>query len=311
VSEVVVPREVLREESHTLDGDVGLEVVGDVVVQAEPHAARIDRIVHRSLTYPPSRIDTMNGGLNWASAASLVEVPTAGGNDPLAPERVIQVRLLFSPGERWGRYYEIAQLDSPFVDLMNVRYVLSRSPIPTDQLEKARFRQAVILPGNFVYENMEALPRFFLVTQVRKAAGLAETVAAMRSAGFNPRSEAVVEGDVAISPAPAAGTVRTLRYDPLEVQLEIDSPTPAYLVTSETNYPGWQAFVDGHPEPIFTTNAAFRGLLVPDGHHAVTMRFRPAIIWQGAALSLVSWVALAALLFRHWTSLRRLSLRST
>ena len=65
-------------------------------------------------TFPPARIDTMNGNLNWTLGA-LFEVPTAGGNDPLAVERLIQARLLFCRGERWGRYYEIAQLDPPAI----------------------------------------------------------------------------------------------------------------------------------------------------------------------------------------------------
>src|SRR2546428_2444745 len=38
-------------------------------------------------------------------------------------------RSLFCNGERWGRYYEIAALDSPAIDLLNVRYVISREPI--------------------------------------------------------------------------------------------------------------------------------------------------------------------------------------
>ncbi len=40
--EVEVPREVLREESHAFDGNGGLEVFGDVVMQAQPHGSGID-----------------------------------------------------------------------------------------------------------------------------------------------------------------------------------------------------------------------------------------------------------------------------
>jgi len=263
-------------------------------------------------TFPPSRIDTMNGSVNWAGAATLFEVPTASGNDPMALERMTQARMLAKPGDRSERYHEIQELGSQFVDLMNVRFVVSSAPIPTDQLEKARFREAAALIGNFVYENTEVLPRFFLVTHIRNAAGLAEAAAAMRSANFDSRVEAVVEGDIALTSSPAAqGTVRTLRYDSLDVELEVESATPAYLVTSETNYPGWRADVDGHPRPIFTTNLAFRGLVVPAGRHTVTMRFQPPILWRGFVLSFISWAGLAALLFKNWISLRRSSLPQT
>ena len=57
--------------------------------------------------------------------------------------------------------------------------------------------------------------------------------------------------------------------------LDVDTPAPAFLVTSETAYPGWHAWVDGHPRALVTTNVAFRGLAIPAGKHVVKMRFDP------------------------------------
>ena len=114
------------------------------------------------------------------------------------------------------------------------------------------------------------------------------------------------------SPAPPqTQSVRILHYEPLEIQLEVDSPAPAYLVTSEANYPGWRAFVDGRPQPLFMTNIAFRGLPVPAGRHIVTMRFAPTILWQGAGVSGVSWAGLAALSLGNWILRRRSKPRLT
>jgi len=256
-------------------------------------------------TVPPARVDTMNGSMNWADAM-LFEVPAATGNDPLALERLMQVRLLFCDGERWGRYYEISKLDSPVIDLLNVRYVISRAPIDPAVLEKARFKKVAELPGNLVYENTKVLPRFFLVGKIRSVAGMARAVAAMRAPDFDVRSEAVVEQALA---CPLGGRGQVKAYSTL--QLEVESTGPAYLVTSEANYPGWRAFIDGQPQPLYYTNVAFRGLPVPAGRHTVTMRFQPAILWQGAALSLVSWAGLAALSLVNWTSRRRSKLRLT
>jgi hypothetical protein len=265
--------------------------------------AKIRELVNQ--TSPPARIDTIHGSLNWV-AGMLFEVPTAGGNDPMALERLIQARLSFGQGERWQRNIEISAPDSRLIDLLNVRFILSSAP-----LENTRFQKIAELPANVVYENPTAQPRFFLVTRIRKAAGMPEAVAMMRSADFDPRMEAIVEGDVTMPAAEAEGTVRTLRYEPLDAELEVNAATAAYLVTSEANYPGWQAFIDGRPQPLFTTNVAFRGLPVPAGRHIVTMRFRPSILWQGAALSLISLALLAALLFRNWISPRRSSRPST
>jgi uncharacterized membrane protein YfhO len=66
----------------------------------------------------------------------------------------------------------------------------------------------------------------------------------------------------------------------------VESPQPAFLVTSEAHYPGWRAFLDGTEKPIAMTNAAFRGLPVPAGRHRVEMRFEPAILARSAAVSI-------------------------
>ena len=105
--------------------------------------------------------------------------------------------------------------------------------------------------------------------------------------------------------------MHVLRYESQDLQLDVEAAAPAYLVTSEVNYPGWRAFIDGQPEPLYYANIAFRGLPVPAGRHIVAMRFQPTILWQGAALSLVSSAGLAALSLVNWTSRRRSKLRLT
>jgi hypothetical protein len=143
---------------------------------------------------PPLRIDTAGDSLNWAMCAPLTEVPSANGNDPFALARLIQVRLAFCDGERWGRWYEVSSLDSPVLDLANVGYVLSRQPLDEERLRLANFRHAGELPGRHVYENTEVLPRFFLVSRLRRAATMEEAVRILHGADFQPRLEAVVEG---------------------------------------------------------------------------------------------------------------------
>jgi hypothetical protein len=247
--------------------------------------ARLRQLVNQAS--PPWRIDTMKGSLLWSGCANLFEVPTANGDDPFALVRYMQVRELFTGGERWGRYYEIRDPDSPVLKLLNVRYVIANGALaaPGGLVKRED------LPGNAVYENPDPLPRFYLVGKVRRAGGMDEAVAALGSRGFDARREAVVEGAVA-EPA-AEGAVRTLRYAPRDVVLETDAPARSFLVTSEAWYPGWRAQIDGREQALVLTNAAFRGMEVPAGRHRVVMRFRPAILWRSA---LVSGAALALLI---------------
>jgi hypothetical protein len=247
---------------------------------------------------PPWRIDTAGDSLSWAMAAPITKVPTANGNDPFAPARLIRARLAFSPGERWGRYYEVSDLASPVLDLMNVRYVLARAPLDNAAVDNAVLRHAASLPGHEVYENPQALPRFFLVSRVRKAAGLDEAAGWLDAPDFSPTNEAIVEGEFDF-PATAgdvsagnvsAGNVAVRQYSPRRIVLQVDSPAPAFLVTSETHYPGWRALLDNKPAALYFTNVAFRGLPVPAGEHELVLEFAPAIVRWSAALSLAAWL---------------------
>jgi hypothetical protein len=252
---------------------------------------------------PPWRIDTAGDSLSWAMAAPLTKVPTANGNDPFAPARLIRARLAFSPGEPWGRYYEVRDLASPVLDLMNVRYVLARAPLDTAVVENAAgnnaavenagLRHAASLPGHEVYENPQALPRFFLVSRVRKAAGLDEAAEWLRAPDFSPATEAIVEGEFDFAPTAgdvSGGNLAVRQYSARRIVLQVESPVPAFLVSSETHYPGWQAFLDNEPAELYFTNVAFRGLLVPEGKHEVVLEFAPAIVRWSAALSLAAWL---------------------
>jgi uncharacterized membrane protein YfhO len=94
---------------------------------------------------------------------------------------------------------------------------------------------------------------------------------------------AVVEGAGPL--AGAAGSVRVEYYSAGRLALETEAAAPSFLVTSESWYPGWRAAIDGREQPLVMTNGAFRGLALPAGRHRVEMRFAPAILWWGAALS--------------------------
>jgi hypothetical protein len=261
--------------------------------------AEIRRLANQNV--PPWRMDSMEGYMDMATHGPLFEYPSANGNDPFALVRLMQVRLSFCQGVIWGRYYEIADPDSPVLKLMNVRYVMAAHVLG----KPGAMQQVLELPGTHIYENPGVLPRFFLVNRVRSAANRDEALAMLRSRDFDVGSEAVVEGPLQ-GPLPygrgsvtlrgagtlLAGDVRVLEYGARQFTLETEAAAPAFLVTSETAYPGWRAWVDGRERAPVMTDAAFRGLPVPAGKHLVKMRFDPEILWRSAWLTLAASVAL-------------------
>ena len=264
---------------------------------------RIRELVNQA--HPPWRIDTVNDSIRWAAAAPVTEIPTANGNDPLALVRYMQVRLsLVGNGARWGRYYQVSVPESPVLGLLNVRYLLSYTPVAS-----AAVARMGGVPGSNVYENPRVLPRFFLVNRIERAAGLEQALVVLRSPRFRPGEFAVVEGAPPFEDQDrtrANPDVRVIQYTPRHVVLETGADHATYLVTSESYYPGWRAYLDGRKQRLFLTNVAFRGLPVPPGRHQIEMRFSPAIRWRGAAVSVIALCGLLGLAImarrRLWTS---------
>lgn len=240
---------------------------------------------------PPYRFDTADASYSWASSAALLELPTANGCDPLAPERVIQVRLSFAPGARWGTCYQVVDAASPVLRLIGARYLISRAAVNT-----ADFQPAGEFVGYRIFENPRAGARFFLTGQARVARSLGESAAWLHAADFDP-SVAIVEApDGVFAPLPeaaTAGRVEVLSYAPTHIALATHTAAPELVVATDTWYPGWQAWVDGAPARIYVADVAFRGIRVPAGDHHVEMRFVPRILWISG---LVSALALAAAL---------------
>jgi uncharacterized membrane protein YfhO len=104
-------------------------------------------------------------------------------------------------------------------------------------------------------------------------------------ADFNPAMEAVVEGLPADREGLGAGEVKVSAYMANRVQLEVAATAPAYLVTSEAMYPGWEATVNGKPAPLLMTNGAFRGLALPSGASSIVMEYHPRYFAFSAFLS--------------------------
>lgn len=94
------------------------------------------------------------------------------------------------------------------------------------------------------------------------------------------------------------GTADFARPDNDSVLVNAHLGCRGLLVVSETFYPGWNAYVDGRPQPIREVLGALRGVVLDAGSHRVEMRYEPAVVKLGAALSFPAIAVALALVFR-------------
>jgi hypothetical protein len=229
----------------------------------------------------PNRLDTMNDSIHWVASAMITGIPTAGGQDPMALIRYMQVRDIFCNGKRFGVYYQVQDLQSPLLAALNVGTVITRTKPPELYQE---------VPGGYLYLNPTVRPRFYLAEHAVQTGSLEESIAHLRS---DPNS-VTVEG--AFAGTGADGEVRIDQFLRNRVFLTVTAKQPAFLASSEPNYPGWKATIDGQPAPILDTNAAFRGVNIPAGQHRVQFVFAPMLFYISLGISSASWIAWIILL---------------
>ena len=124
---------------------------------------------------------------------------------------------------------------------------------------------------------------------------------------FDPRQQAILSADQplpTVVPATAAEEVQITHYGSNQITLAVASSTPGLLVLSELWYPGWQATVNGGPEPVLLANRALRAIPVPGGQSTVVLRFTP-FSWRLGLAAGGLGVFLLLLLARPWRLRRR------
>jgi hypothetical protein len=142
-----------------------------------------------------------------------------------------------------------------------------------------------------IYENLDVLPRAFIVYEWLNRSSVSGAVSAMQTADFDPTQQAVIVGD---GPERVLGQgesqVEIIVYEPERIELTADTTASGLLVLTEANFPGWQAAVNGQQVQIQQTNGLFQGVVVPPGRHTITFTFQSPTYQLGRILTLIALI---------------------
>lgn len=180
--------------------------------------------------------------------------------------------------------FDVVGLGNPLIwGLMNIKYIVS------DKADS----NSVLVPvysggGKHILYNRAELPRAFFVNRYEVANGL-DILNKIKAMNFNPLDVAYGMDEISatIDPPQHDASVRYARFGIQDLELKVHATGNNLLFLSESWYPeGWKAFVDGTEIPIYRLNYMFRGIIVPQGDHVVTMKFEPTGFYLGKNLSL-------------------------
>jgi membrane protein YfhO len=192
-------------------------------------------------------------------------------------------------------------LNSPLLDLLNVRYVVVPTVAESDQsaLRQLKETHPTVYSDDRVevLENHDALPRAWIVHSAKRAPRT-ETLKLLRSGAVDPRQTALLEQtppELARPEDASADRAAVTTYEADRIRLETATGASGLLVLSEAYYPAWKAYVDGRPVPLYTADHVLRAVPVPAGEHTVELRYESWSLRVGISVSLIAYLVLIVL----------------
>jgi O-antigen/teichoic acid export membrane protein len=231
------------------------------------------------------------------------------GYDSIIPKQYADYMNLIEPQNelqfnRIAPISNLASLDSPLLDLLNVKYVLTTAEIPLPKYELVYSDDAIK-----VYENLGVAPRAFTLP-----GSCAFTTDSFRTAiqSYDPRNFAILNlGQAPTLPAAPPSTITDCpprAADPLPGNINevlynvgpVEGGT--WFVLTDSYTPDWRAFVrpigsgldDETEVQLWQVNGNFRGIQLPATDQGWTIRFNysPNSVKFGGFISAIALLTL-------------------
>lgn len=205
-----------------------------------------DTGLYRITTYDPHGTKLLNANIPW-----LHGIQDIRGYDSIIPRRYTDYMSLIEPqGEliynRIAPLTRAESLESPLLDLLNVKYVLTQ-----DIIETPGFRLVYNGPARGdptrIYQNERAMPRAFTLPIT---SSMLTHDFARAAQTYDPRRYAMIDAECGIDdlgcaiPYPADyGPAAVTVYKNNEVWVDVQIDHPVWLILTDSYFPGWRAFI--------------------------------------------------------------------
>lgn len=209
----------------------------------------------------------------------------------------------------YTRYLTLVNLNSPLIDLVGAKYLLTVKYDPwgkirpwgnlnQSKLDLNRYKPVFEDGESVVLQNQTVLPRASLYYSAETETDSQKAVEKLIT-GFDFRKNLLLDKEnVAQYAKGQDDTVQITNYSANKVEVDAKTQNGAYLLLTDTFFPGWKVSVNEIPGKIIRADSVFRAVEVPPGQSKVTMTYSPESFRIGAIISLVSISTLLVFIFK-------------
>ena len=267
-----------------------------------PVIAKLQELAKQHPPRDPFRITGFHAQL-FPNANGVYGLEDIRAHDPMGNARYLGFLKLtadYSVGEYFGVFMDA---DRSVFDYLNVRYVTVDRHFPP--LDPSRYKLIHESRDGKIFENLNALPRFFAVRNVilefrdevfygklreQNEWGLTALLDELELES-KQMGDDFFNGRPADSPLAKAYIIDAT---PTDYQMRVEAPRWSLIVSSIPWWPGWKVERNGVEVKPIRVNAVFLGYAVPPGTTDVRVYYDPPSFWWSAYIALATLLALAA-----------------
>jgi len=197
----------------------------------------------------------------------------------------------------------LAQLK--FINLLNVKYLMARS-----EIKHPLFKEVFKADGVIVYENLDMLPRAFIVHRYEVLEEPEEVLERLKADSFDYRNSIIFEEDPGVELDSIGVGVYSDEWARLDesainsFNLECNLQEPGFVFLSENFYPSWKAYENGKEIVIRRCDYTFRAIYLEAGKHTVHFKFESIPLKAGFTITLLSFCGILAAVLYEFTARR-------
>lgn len=165
-----------------------------------------------------------------------------------------------------------------------------------------------------VYENTDYLgPAWFVYDfeTISEDATDDEQLAALNNTELDVRTTALVDTKTAtklsqINSDSPNGTILSINYTNNNISINCFTEAEGLLILTESDAPGWKAWIDGERTDVLSVNYDRKGIVVPAGEHNIQLVYLPDSFIAGVIITTISVVAtIGYFLVYFWKCVKR------